>query len=108
MSGPGQKTAAKIAYAAFKASLAERAPPKGLAPAVEALWYAANGNWERAHDLAQKRDDAAGAWVHAYLHRIEGDAENARYWYGRAGRPVATAAHGREWEEIAKAPLKGA
>lgn len=94
-----------MGYAAFKASLAEKAPPPGLAPAVEALWYAANGFWERAHDAAQKGHDAAGAWVHAYLHRLEGDEANARYWYGRAGRPVARAAHADEWEEIAKALL---
>lgn len=94
-----------MGFAAFKASLADGAPPGGLAPAVQALWYAANGLWERAHETAQKRDDDAGAWVHAYLHRVEGDEDNARYWYGRAGRPVATAPLAAEWEEIAKALL---
>jgi hypothetical protein len=94
-----------MGFAAFKASLADGVPPEGLAPAAEALWYAANGFWERAHQAAQKRHDAASAWVHAYLHRVEGDEDNARYWYGRAGRPVATAAHAKEWEEIAKALL---
>jgi hypothetical protein len=96
-----------MGYAAFKATLADGVPPEGLAPAVEALWYAANGLWERAHDAAQKRDDAAGAWVHAYLHRMEGDEENARYWYGRAGRPPSTATNAQEWDEIAKALLAG-
>ena len=105
MSALSTNTAKMIGYAAFEASLGDGMPPKGLAPAVEALWYAANGFWERAHDAAQKRNDEAGAWVHAYLHRMEGDEENARYWYGRAGRPAATAAHGEEWEEIAKALL---
>ncbi len=100
-----RKPAPRTGFAAFKASLTASAPPTGLAPAVEALWYAANGYWERAHDAAQKRDDAAGAWVHAYLHRIEGDEGNARYWYGRAGRKPSTAPHGKEWEEIAKALL---
>jgi hypothetical protein len=95
-----------LGFAQFKASLADGAPPAGLAPAVEALWYAANGLWERAHEAAQKRDDAAGAWVHAYLHRVEGDEDNARYWYGRAGRPAATAPHAEEWEAIVKALLK--
>ena len=94
-----------MGFAAFKASLADGVPPKGLAPAVEALWYAANGLWERAHEMAMKHDDTAGAWVHAYLHRVEGDEDNARYWYGRAGRPVPTAPHAEEWEEIAKALL---
>lgn len=93
-------------FAEFKASLTDAAPPPGLAPAVEALWYAANGFWSRAHDAAQKRDDGASAWVHAYLHRVESDEDNARYWYGRAGRPVSTAAHADEWEDIAKALLK--
>jgi len=89
----------------FEATLAESAPPRALAPALAALWYAANGNWERAHDASQERDDADGAWVHAYLHRLEGDEDNARYWYGRAGRPPSTAASVKEWEEIAKALL---
>lgn len=95
-----------IGFAQFRASLAARTPPKALSPAVEALWHVANGNWERAHDLAQRRDDAAGAWVHAHLHRVEGDTDNARYWYGRAGRAISTAAHGKEWEQIANALLK--
>ncbi len=94
-----------LGYAAFKATLSDKAPPPGLAPAVEALWYAANGFWERAHAAAQKRDDADSAWVHAYLHRLEGDEANARYWYGRAGRPVMTAPHAEEWDEIAKVLL---
>ena len=97
-----------IGFAAFKASLADGVPPQGLAPAVEALWYAANGLWERAHEMAMKRDDAPGAWVHAYLHRVEGDEDNARYWYGRARRPASTAPHAEEWEEIAKALLPDA
>jgi hypothetical protein len=108
MAKQAKRTPRPMGYAAFKATLTDEAPPPGLAPAVEALWHAANGFWERAHDAAQKRDDAAGAWVHAYLHRMEGDEEIARYWYGRAGRPVATAPHGDEWEEIVKALLKQA
>jgi hypothetical protein len=96
----------RMGFAEFKAALAASAPPAGLAPAVEALWYAANGFWERAHEAAQKRDDPACAWVHAYLHRLEGDDDNARYWYGRAGRPVSTAPPAAEWEEIAKALLE--
>ncbi len=100
-----KRSPAPLGYAAFKASLAEKAPPPSLPPAVEALWLAANGFWDRAHDAAQKRDDADGAWVHAYLHRLEGDDENARYWYGRAGRPASTATYAKEWDEIAKALL---
>ena len=106
MAKPAKSAPNAMGFAAFKASLADGAPPKGLAPAVEALWYAANGLWERAHEAAQKRDDAAGAWVHAYLHRVEGDEDNARYWYGRAGRPASSAPHAEEWEAMAKALLK--
>ena len=105
MATPSKRKQPSMGFAEFKASLTDAAPPKGLAPAVEALWYAANGYWERAHQAAQKRDDEAGAWVHAYLHRVEADEDNARYWYGRAGRPPSTAPHPDEWEEIAMALL---
>lgn len=74
----------------FRASLAQPEPPPGLDPALQALWWDAKGDWQRAHECAQA--DEAGprtAWVHAYLHRREGDLGNAAYWYRRAGRPVA-------------------
>ena len=56
--------------------------------ALQALWHAAHGDWTAAHEAAQSSDDADAAWVHALLHRQEGDAANARYWYRRAGKPV--------------------
>lgn len=56
--------------------------------ALQALWHAAHGEWTAAHEAAQASDDADAAWVHALLHRQEGDAANARYWYRRAGKPV--------------------
>lgn len=65
--------------AAFKSSLARNAPPEGLDSALGALWHAAKGDWNRAHELAQAQDDRDGAWVHAYLHRVEGDQSNAGY-----------------------------
>ena len=71
----------------FKATLKDAAPSFGGA-ALEALWYDAKGDWHRAHEIAQAIDDKTGAWIHAYLHRKEGDAANAAYWYQRAGRPV--------------------
>ena len=80
-------------------------PPATLAPALKALWHDQRGNWEEAHTLAQTADDAGGAWVHAYLHRKEGDAANAAYWYRRAGRPVARGRLEEEWEQIAQALL---
>ena len=92
---------------ALRASLAKPAPPEGLSAAAQALWWDARGDWERAHQCAQQQDDALGAWVHAYLHRKEGDDANAGYWYRRAAKPVATSAPESEWTEIADAVLKG-
>jgi hypothetical protein len=90
----------------FRASLGGEGPP-GLPPALQALWWEARGDWERAHALVQEDEaDPDLAWVHAYLHRREGDAGNAAYWYRRAGRPAASAAHEAEWAEIAAALLE--
>ncbi len=85
---------------AFTDSLRDNAPPAGLGRALQALWYDANGDWAAAHDLAQAQGDRAVAWVHAYLHRKEGDADNAAYWYGRAGEPVARGPLDEEWGRI--------
>jgi len=92
--------------AAFKTSLADAAPPAGLAPALAGLWWDAKGDWDRAHECAQQRDDAAGVAVHAYLHRKEGDLSNAAYWYRRAGRPAASGPLDEEWEALAAALLE--
>jgi len=62
------------------------APPPAAGPALAALWQDAHGDWALAHTLAQEDEGAAGSWVHAYLHRKEGDLANARYWYAKAGR----------------------
>lgn len=85
----------------FKASLQGEAAPEGTSKAVAALWQAANGKWDLAHEMAQSQDDKAGAWVHAYLHRVEGDLKNAGYWYRRAERPEVTMPLEQEWDEIA-------
>ncbi len=92
---------------AFKASLGETAPPAGASCALQALWHAAGGGWDQAHRLAQTQDDAAGAWVHAYLHRVEGDPSNAAYWYRRAGKQMPSVPLAEEWEEVAGALLSG-
>ena len=89
----------------FKASLHAASPPPRLPPLLLALWHDAKGNWDAAHGVAQNVDDQDGAWVHAYLHRKEGDAANAGYWYRRAGRPRSTVALQEEWDEIATALL---
>jgi hypothetical protein len=92
--------------ATFRASLAAgAAPPSGLGPALQALWWDAKGEWERAHELAQADDGGAGDWVHAYLHRKEGDAGNAAYWCRRAGKPLCRGPLEAEWEAIAAALL---
>jgi hypothetical protein len=90
----------------LKQSLAGSTPPAGLAPAVEALWHDARGDWDRAHRVAQDvPDEAGGAWVHAYLHRKEGDPDNAAYWYRRARQPIAHDTLDQEWDRIATALL---
>src|SRR5262249_33483196 len=90
---------------AFKQSLSGVAPPPGLSLAQEALWFAAKGDWKTAHERAQAQDDRDGAWVHAYLHRQEGDAANAAYWYRRAGQPVSQQSLEEEWNSLAEALL---
>ena len=89
----------------FRQSLSRPAPPDGLADVLVALWHDGRGDWDAAHNVAQDVRDNDGSWVHAYLHRKEGDASNAAYWYRRASRPVATSSLEQEWEELVKAFL---
>jgi hypothetical protein len=91
--------------AAFRASVEASAPVDHLSHALQALWHDAKGDWQTAHEHAQAQDDRDGAWVHAYLHRKEGDLPNAGYWYRRAGRPAASESLDAEWETIATALL---
>jgi hypothetical protein len=93
--------------AEFKASLSGAAPAPDLAALLAALWWAAKGNWDRAHSIAQDEANADGAWVHAYLHRVEGDLGNAAYWYRQAGKPVATDSLETEWERMVLSLLGG-
>ncbi len=88
---------------AFRATMSEASPPDGLSPSLEALWRAGNGAWDAAHGIVQtagEGGDADADWVHAYLHRVEGDLGNAGYWYRRAGRPVASGSLDDEWAVI--------
>jgi hypothetical protein len=91
--------------ASFKESLNLAQPLDSLSDALKALWYDANDDWHAAHTHAQAQDDAMGAWVHAYLHRKEGDLSNAAYWYRRAGRTATTIPLSDEWEVITAALL---
>ena len=89
----------------FRATLGDSEPP-AVAPLVRAMWHAARGNWDEAHRIAQDINDHYGAWVHAHLHRLEGDLGNARYWYGHAAQPEATDSIEAEWERIATELLR--
>ncbi len=86
--------------------LAGGAPPKGVSAALLALYHDSCGDWAAAHESAQAVETPDGAWVHAYLHRKEGDLGNASYWYRRAGRPVPKCSVETEWEQIACELLK--
>ena len=88
-----------MTLAEFKATLKDAAPPR-VAPALVALWHDAKGQWDAAHTIAQDIEDPVGAWVHAYLHRKEGDQSNAAYWYRRAGQSVAKDRLDEEWARI--------
>lgn len=89
----------------FRNSLGTDGPPADLSPALTALWQAAKDDWDAAHQTAQNDSSAEGAWVHAHLHRVEGDESNAGYWYRRAGKPHAQNSLDEEWAEIVSALL---
>ena len=92
--------------AEFEASLQDTVPPPHVQGALEALWHERRGNWDRAHEIAQDIAGSDGSWVHAYLHRREGDQSNAAYWYRRAGKPVARGNLDEEWRAIVDILLK--
>ncbi len=96
-----------VSIADFRASLSGATPQPALGPALVALWWAAKGDWERAHKIVQDEATADAAWVHAYLHRLEGDLGNAGYWYRQAGQPVAKDSTEAEWERITSALIEG-
>ncbi len=74
--------------------------PEGASDALTALWWQGRGDWARAHQCVQNDPSAEGAWVHAHLHRVEGDPANAGYWYRRANRPEAANSPDEEWREL--------
>ena len=91
--------------AVFKDSLSASLPPLDLSLYAQALWYDAKGDWQKAHELIQDLPDKNAAWIHAYLHRKEGDAWNADYWYNRAGRKRPSLSLEEEWEQLTLALL---
>ena len=96
-----------MTFEAFSASLAAAAMPADLPPALRALWLDGYGDWAGAHELAGDVDTVEGALVHAYLHRKEGDLDNARYWYRRGGRAPFAGSLDDEWAALTRELLAG-
>ena len=92
-----------MTYDEFSTSLQHDSAPKGIDHALQALWEDDRGNWEAAHRLVQDESTMEAAWVHAYLHRKEGDLANAGYWYRRCGQPVCADPLSQEWEQLVRA-----
>lgn len=86
----------------FRESVSGDSPPQNLSVYLNALWYDAKGNWDTAHKLIQDIEDENASWIHAYLHRKEGDTGNADYWYRRAGKKRPSVSLEEEWQEIVK------
>ena len=84
----------------LQSSLDRAGPPASAAAELRALWWVRNGDWDRAHRTVQDLNTNAAAWVHAYLHRVEGDLDNAAYWYSRAGQPVCVDSLEIEWQTL--------
>jgi hypothetical protein len=86
----------------FTSSLKSPGAPKELSESLQAMWHDGRDDWESAHNIAQDIHTAEGSWIHAYLHRKEGDDGNAAYWYRRAGRPMPRVSLHEEWKQIVK------
>ncbi len=84
----------------FKESLTSEQPGTGLSPQLKSLWYDGKGDWHKAHAEVDHLNDQASAWVHAYLHRKEGDTWNADYWYRRASKTRPNISLDEEWEQL--------
>ena len=95
-----------MTFEEFNNSLSASQPPSGISELLKALWYDGKGDWETSHNIAQDIHSREGSWIHAYLHRKEGDNGNAAYWYHRAGKPVPGSTLEKEWEQISRALLK--
>jgi hypothetical protein len=87
----------------FKESLSQGQPPETTSVYLNALWYDAKGEWDKAHGLIQDVEDKNASWIHAYLHRKEGDTGNADYWYSRAAKKRPLVSLNEEWEDIVSA-----
>ncbi|GAB4507536.1 hypothetical protein [Allomuricauda sp.] len=92
-------------YEVFEATLDKTAPPSEWPEALQSLWFDAHGDWESSHNIAQDLHSTMGSWIHAYLHRKEGDEWNARYWYDRAGKPFPNYSLEEELKVLVEANL---
>ena len=90
-----------MTFTEFKSSLSDKVPVD-ISVYLVSLWYDGKGNWDKSHKIIQDVEDKNGAWIHAYLHRKEGDAGNADYWYKRAGKKRPDIALSEEWENLVK------
>src|SRR5436190_17973342 len=90
----------------FKSSLSGVSPVPGVTASLAALWWAGKGDWNKAHEIVQDESGVDAAWVHAHLHRVEGDLANAGYWYRQARRPAVTDSLETEWDAIVSALLQ--
>ncbi len=90
----------RFTFEDFKESLNAAEPPEEMNNLFRALWFDAKNNWEEAHELAQSVYTKEGAWVHGYLHRKEGDLDNASHWYAKAGKELPGSSFDDEWQEI--------
>ena len=88
-------------FDSFKESIQQKTPPAGLSRYLLSLWYDAKGEWNKAHELIQAEENKTASWVHAYLHRKEGDIWNADYWYRKAGKTRPEISLEEEWKFIA-------
>jgi hypothetical protein len=94
-----------MVYEKFTDSLSLKDPPNDISIYLKSLWYDAKGDWNKAHEIIQNIEDKTASWIHAYLHRKEGDIGNADYWYRRAGKIRPDNSLETEWENIVKALL---
>lgn len=90
---------------ALNESLSRNTPPADASIYLKALWYDAKNDWKEAHELIQHLPDKNASWIHAYLHRKEGDIWNADYWYSKAGKRRPSVSLKEEWEQLVKAFL---
>ena len=91
-----------MTFQQFQQSLSQSLPPPGISKHLESLWYAGKGDWEQSHNIIQDINDNNASWIHAYLHRKEGDIWNADYWYRSAGKKRPSVSLEQEWEAIVK------